>query len=127
MGDLDPKREQEQGDWENMREHLFGSMEIGGKTEWEQGDWEKSGRWEIWIQNGSRSREIGKICGSTYLGAGRLGEKKVGDGRFRPPPIGGLKNGYAVCSGCLHACLHCLHYSFHFRMNPETFKYQLSL
>jgi hypothetical protein len=31
MGDLDPKREQEQGDWENMREHLFGSREIGWK------------------------------------------------------------------------------------------------
>ncbi len=38
MGDLDPKREQEQGDWENMREHLFGSREIGRKKKWEMGD-----------------------------------------------------------------------------------------
>ena len=31
MGDLNPKWEQEQGNYENMREHLFGSREIDRK------------------------------------------------------------------------------------------------
>ena len=31
-----------------------------------------------------------KICGSTYLGAGRLTENKVGDWEIQTPPIEGL-------------------------------------
>ena len=31
MGDLDPKCEQKQGNWENLRDHLFMNKEIGQK------------------------------------------------------------------------------------------------